>query len=414
MGTIPGTPSAVGQIESLQDQYQALMDKYDYWSSDFDSLDQVKTPDGLNTVGDIIKSRKLADGTLQEYLDPAARQSRLGHVATLEGIQGEIGARLEAEQQAAVGARAALEAAIADIQQKIQTVKTLIAIAIANIVRDDNLIAHYSGQSERWKSEIAALRVNRKQMKGPKYAEQRDRISARVDHLQGQITNNRGLIAATGRNQALNKFRRGRYEATSPILDDRLEATRSAFAQTGLLLAPHGSDSIAGRRAMRINDLRSLENQRTEALTLMPQIDPSAGAGGADLEGQLERARERIRVLERTAALGKAEASVFGSNFAGTFHSGGVIGGTGEQVAHVQGGEGIFTRDQMSAMGGGGANVEVHIHGSAGVGALIDAVDVIVDGKLQSPSNQRRLANSVVAGMGYQGARLSPRERVTV
>lgn len=37
------------------------------------------------------------------------------------------------------------------------------------------------------------------------------------------------------------------------------------------------------------------------------------------------------------------------------FHTGGIVGGTGETLAMLKGGEGVFTREQMAAMGGGGA-----------------------------------------------------------
>ena len=40
--------------------------------------------------------------------------------------------------------------------------------------------------------------------------------------------------------------------------------------------------------------------------------------------------------------------------FAGVFHQGGIISGTGEQLALVKGGEGVFTPQQMAAMGTGG------------------------------------------------------------
>ena len=40
--------------------------------------------------------------------------------------------------------------------------------------------------------------------------------------------------------------------------------------------------------------------------------------------------------------------------FAGAFHQGGIISGTGEQLALVKGGEGVFTPQQMAAMGTGG------------------------------------------------------------
>lgn len=179
--------------------------------------------------------------------------------------------------------------------------------------------------------------------------------------------------------------------------------------------------SLFQLRFDRDSIISSLDKERSNAEGTKPPEAPSysdiGGTGSTDqLEAELARAQERARIAERTAKLSEAALAVFRGNFAGTFHTGGIISGSGEKIAHVQGGEGIFTRDQMAAMGGSAGDITVNIHGDAGVGALISAVDVIVDGKVFSPSpqNQRRLADSVVSGMSYQGSRVSPRSPVTV
>lgn len=46
-----------------------------------------------------------------------------------------------------------------------------------------------------------------------------------------------------------------------------------------------------------------------------------------------------------------------------TFHTGGIVGGTGEQLALVKGGEGVFTREQMSAMGNRSNRVVIEVTG---------------------------------------------------
>nr|UXE44745.1 hypothetical protein Hi04_10k_c361_00009 [uncultured bacterium] len=38
------------------------------------------------------------------------------------------------------------------------------------------------------------------------------------------------------------------------------------------------------------------------------------------------------------------------------FHTGGIVGGSGDTLAMLKGGEGVFTREQMAAMGGAGSN----------------------------------------------------------
>lgn len=58
------------------------------------------------------------------------------------------------------------------------------------------------------------------------------------------------------------------------------------------------------------------------------------------------------------------------------FHTGGVIPGSGEQPAMVMGGEGVFTRDQMAAMGTG--NLKVEMNFANGMEWLREFVDVRV------------------------------------
>lgn len=49
------------------------------------------------------------------------------------------------------------------------------------------------------------------------------------------------------------------------------------------------------------------------------------------------------------------------------FHTGGIVPGFGEQLALLKGGEGVFTKAQMRAMGGtGGVNVVVNVNGGLG------------------------------------------------
>ena len=50
------------------------------------------------------------------------------------------------------------------------------------------------------------------------------------------------------------------------------------------------------------------------------------------------------------------------------FHQGGIVPGTGEMLALLEGGEGVFTREQMRAMDGQGQNVSVVVNVSGGLG----------------------------------------------
>jgi phage-related protein len=51
-----------------------------------------------------------------------------------------------------------------------------------------------------------------------------------------------------------------------------------------------------------------------------------------------------------------------------TFHTGGIVPGSGEVMALLKGGEGVFTKDQMRALGGigGGVSVTVNVNGGLG------------------------------------------------
>jgi uncharacterized protein YeeX (DUF496 family) len=54
-------------------------------------------------------------------------------------------------------------------------------------------------------------------------------------------------------------------------------------------------------------------------------------------------------LLTGGASLG--DRSFFGAVFGGIFHGGGIVGGSGERMIKVKGGEGVFTPSQMNAMG---------------------------------------------------------------
>lgn len=55
------------------------------------------------------------------------------------------------------------------------------------------------------------------------------------------------------------------------------------------------------------------------------------------------------------------------------FHTGGIVPGSGDQLINAEGGEGVFTREQMSALGGRGVT-EVHLYLHTDDGALIHKI----------------------------------------
>lgn len=87
-----------------------------------------------------------------------------------------------------------------------------------------------------------------------------------------------------------------------------------------------------------------------------------------------------INVL--TGGTGGFASSLVSGLFGGAFHSGGIIPGNGEKMAVVKGGEGVFTKGQMKAMGGmiqnggqGKKQIELNITGElTGQGDQLRAV----------------------------------------
>lgn len=74
---------------------------------------------------------------------------------------------------------------------------------------------------------------------------------------------------------------------------------------------------------------------------------------------------------------GFGSTGFFGSMFGGSFHSGGIVPGNGEKPIIAKGGEGVFTKGQMKALGGMGGKqvIEVQINGElTGRGTELAAV----------------------------------------
>ena len=104
---------------------------------------------------------------------------------------------------------------------------------------------------------------------------------------------------------------------------------------------------------------------------------PSDAGTDSDLASLL---REQLTVSQRNLAIAQAQAPIF-QQFMPKFHQGGIVQGPrgAERPIMAQAGEGVFTRDQMRAMGGSG-NITVVIEDGA-----IDSnrIRVEVDGVLQ-------------------------------
>jgi hypothetical protein len=81
-------------------------------------------------------------------------------------------------------------------------------------------------------------------------------------------------------------------------------------------------------------------------------------------EEMLTLMREQLSMAQRNLAVSQAQMPIF-QQFMPKYHSGGIVPGRSEQPAMLMGGEGVFTRDQMAAMGGGEITVNVIVEDGA-------------------------------------------------
>jgi TP901 family phage tail tape measure protein len=102
--------------------------------------------------------------------------------------------------------------------------------------------------------------------------------------------------------------------------------------------------------------------------------------------------REQLGLANRNNAILSAQAPIF-QQFMPKYHTGGVIPGRTEQPVMAMGGEGIFTRDQMAAMGGGGQpTVVIEIAPGAGVDPAM--IDARINGQLVKSVRKVRTGNT--------------------
>jgi len=80
------------------------------------------------------------------------------------------------------------------------------------------------------------------------------------------------------------------------------------------------------------------------------------------------------------------------TQFMPKYHTGGVIPGAGEQPIMAMGGEGVFTRDQMAAIGGGSPTVVIEIAPGAGVDPAM--IDARINGQLVKTVRRTRTGNA--------------------
>lgn len=116
----------------------------------------------------------------------------------------------------------------------------------------------------------------------------------------------------------------------------------------------------------------------------------SASAAARDSE-LADLMREQLLLANRNNAILAAQTPIY-QQFMPKYHTGGVIPGRSEQPVMAMGGEGIFTRDQMAAMGGGSPTVVIEIAPGAGVDPAM--IDARINGQLVKTVRRTRTGNA--------------------
>ena len=114
----------------------------------------------------------------------------------------------------------------------------------------------------------------------------------------------------------------------------------------------------------------------------------SAAARDSELASLM---REQLGLAARNNAILSAQMPIY-TQFMPKYHSGGVIPGAGEQPIMAMGGEGVFTRDQMAAIGGGSPTVVIEIAPGAGVDPAM--IDARINGQLVKTVRRTRTGNA--------------------
>lgn len=121
----------------------------------------------------------------------------------------------------------------------------------------------------------------------------------------------------------------------------------------------------------------------------------SAGSDTGNDSALADMLREQLQIAQRNSALFAAQMPIF-EQFLPRYHTGGVVPGRGEQPAVLMGGEGVFTREQMAAMGGPG-DVVVHVHVDKDAGVDPERIRVEIENVARERASRvRRRTRSVV------------------
>jgi hypothetical protein len=215
------------------------------------------------------------------------------------------------------------------------------------------------GGSELTDSELAEqVRLYKRQLD---LQQKRKRMIVRaIKHMVGVRDHLAGMVAKASKKGSPLKWKAGAYRTALGSAKGILNETLIPGLQD--LVGVTGKGGEIFQTKTRLNELgvttTSESSRDSELLALM---------------------REQLSATQRNLAISQAQMPIF-QQFLPRYHTGGVIPGAGEVPIMAQAGEGVFTRDQMAAMGTSNPqNITVIIEDGA---VDSDRIRVEVDGVL--------------------------------
>jgi len=126
-----------------------------------------------------------------------------------------------------------------------------------------------------------------------------------------------------------------------------LGAYRRAYGNTGDTLTDLGADKT------ELIGLTGKGGSMFDTRMRLQELGGTVPGGTPDNSELLSLMREQLLAANRNLAISQAQMPIF-QQFMPKYHTGGIVAGAGEVPIMAQAGEGVFTRNQMAAMGGPG------------------------------------------------------------
>lgn len=208
---------------------------------------------------------------------------------------------------------------------------------------------------------IENLRTQIKRLEGIK--KPTDAQKQRLSDLKGRLN---GLVNALGVAKQVmddSKFRVGAVSDVAGAFSARasaLDAVKVALKTDG---AEDGSWPSLEELQGRTGEAGSIFDTKLEIDSGLQAAGEAASAAVTEPTAlqalNAELLQQQLEEQRRLTAIAEAQTPIFEQFGGRIFHSGGIIGGIGEQSVVARSGEGIFTEEQMAAMGGSNVTVVV-------------------------------------------------------